>query len=125
MTTLEEIDRVFAPVTDVVVEFAQRHSLRLEKCVRGNAGWELTGPHPAGGRAILLLLHDASLGLGIGAVWQYPCPEMSRLYAHFRQMRPCPLNPDAVTDMLGKELQEILRVPFGHWTHIQPLPTSA
>ena len=88
MATVEEIDRVFAPIADTVARFAERQALRLEKCPRGNAGWELTRPHALGGTVTLLLLHEASLGLGIGSVWQFPCPEMSMLYSHFRGMHP-------------------------------------
>jgi hypothetical protein len=120
MATIEEIDRVFAPIADAVAQFAQLHSFRLEKCPRGNAGWELTRRHALGGTVTLLLLYDPSLGLGIGAVWQFPCPEMSLCYSHFRDLRPCPVTADEVTTMLDKEVQEIMQVRFGYWTDITP-----
>jgi hypothetical protein len=121
MATFEEIDRVFAPIADAVARFAQLQSFRLEKCQRGNAGWELTRPHTLGGTVTLLLLYDPSLGLGIGSVWQFPCQEMSLLYSHFHEMHPCPLSADEVAVMLEKEMQEITQVRFGNWTHISPL----
>jgi hypothetical protein len=125
MATVEEIDRVFAPIAEAVTRFAEQQSLRLDKCPRGNAGWELSRPHPLGGTTSLLLLYNPSLGLGIGAIWQFPCPEMALLYSHFRPMRPCPLSEDEVTTRLNQDLQEILQVRFGYWTHLAPLETGS
>ncbi len=124
MANYEDIDRVFAPIADAVNEFVRLHSFRHEKCSRGNSGWELTRPQADGGTITLLLLYDPSLGLGIGAVWQFPCPEMSLLYSHFRAPRSCPLTADEVTTMLNKSMQEVLQVRFGYWTHITPLNAS-
>jgi hypothetical protein len=121
MSAPDEIERVFAPIAGAVDEFAREHSLVLDKCVRGNVGWELTFPHNEGGTAFLLLLHDPSLGLGVGSVWQFPCPEMSRRYVHFREMRACELQPEPVTKRLEEELGEITKVRFGFWTHIEPI----
>jgi hypothetical protein len=124
METVEQIDRAFAPIADAVAKFAQAESCQIEKCPRGNSGWELTRPHRLGGTLTLLLLHDPSLGLGVGSVWQFPCPEMSLLYTHFRNLRPCALAPDDVVTALQIALQEIMRVPFGYWTNITPLSTA-
>ena len=121
MTSPVEIDDIFAPIAEAVTNFAQHRSMELNKCPRGNSGWELTQPHPAGGEVFLLLLHDESLGLGIGSVWQFPCPEMSLQYSHFRPVCACALDPQAVTAALGVELGEIMQVRFGYWTHIRPL----
>jgi hypothetical protein len=98
--------------------------LSVEKCARGNSGWELTRPHAEGGIVYLLLLHDPSLGLGIGSVWQFSCPEMSMQYSHFRKINPCPLVPEQVIGALEKELPEITSVRFGYWTHMQQLPVN-
>jgi hypothetical protein len=125
MGVLEEVDLALAPIADAVAEFAEQQSFRLDKCPRGNVGWELTRPHALGGTLTLLLLYDSFLGLGIGAVWQFPCPETSLLYSHFREVRPCPLIPGSAIAMLGKELQEIMQVRFGYWTHLTPLETSS
>jgi hypothetical protein len=125
MATPEEIDRVFSPIADAVAEFVRRQSFQLEKCPRGNAGWELTRPHALGGTVTLLLLHEPSLGLGVGSVWQFPCPEMSLLYSHFREIRPCPLTVDEVATRLATELEEISQVRFGYWTHMTPLQAGS
>ena len=69
----------------------------------------------------LLLTYDAELGLGVGSVWQFPCPEMSQLYNHFRNMRHCEVEPSTVITMLAEELDGITAVRFGYWTHIRPL----
>ena len=121
MSRAEEVDRVFLPIAQAVEQFAMEHALRLDKCARGNAGWELTRSHDRGGDFFLLLLYDGTLGLGIGSVWQFPCPEMSLQYSHFRPVRPCPLEPDAVTATLAAEMRELANVPFGYWTHLRPL----
>ena len=68
-----------------------------------------------------MMLYDASLGLGIGSVWHFPCAEMSLLYLHFRKMRPCAWEPGAVTMMLEEELAAITQVKFGYWTDIARL----
>lgn len=96
MNVPEIVDRAFSPIAEAVERFAAHHSFRLDKCVRGNAGWELTRPHDRGGDLFLLLLHDDRMGLGVGSVWQFPSPEMSIVYSHFRPVRPCSLAPDAV-----------------------------
>jgi hypothetical protein len=124
MTTPEEIDRVFSPIADAVAEFARRQSFRLEKCPRDNPGWELTRAHALGGTVTLLLLYEPSLGLGVGSVWQFPCPDMSLLYSHFREIRPCPLAADEVTTRLTTEVEEISQVRFGYWTHMTPLQAA-
>jgi hypothetical protein len=125
MGTPEDVNRAFSPIVEVVEQFAKERSFRLDKCVRGNSGWELIRPHDHGGDIYLLLLYDERLGLGVGSVWQYPCPEMALLYSHFRAVRPCVLQPDAVTTTLGSEFQLLAQVPFGWWTHIRPLQSGA
>jgi len=118
--TPEEIDVIFHPIADAVERFAEAEGLRIEKCARGNSGWELVRPHDLKGSLYLLLLHDATLGLGVGAVWQFACPEMSVLYSHFRPIHPCPIEPEKVIKALTSELRELSRVEFGYWTHIAP-----
>jgi hypothetical protein len=122
MEMVDQIERVFAPIADAVTKFAQAQSCQVEKCSRGNSGWELTRAHHLGGTLTLLLLYNSSLGLGIGSVWQFPCPEMSLLYSHFRNPKPCALVADDVLTALKSTLQEIMQVPFGYWTNITPLP---
>jgi hypothetical protein len=121
MSLPEKVDRALSPIAQAVERFAAERSLRLDKCARGNAGWELIGPHALGGDVSLLLLYDDRLGLGVGSVWQFPCPEMSTLYSHFRPVRPSALVPDHVIAALDSELQALSLVPFGYWTHLQPL----
>lgn len=123
MNVPEKIEQAFAPIAQAVERFAADHSLRIDKCDRGNAGWELTGAHASGGNVSLLLLYDDRLGLGIGSVWQFPCPEMSILYSHFRPVKPCALAPEAAVTSLASELQALSQVRFGYWTHLQPLQT--
>ncbi|MFO1095615.1 MAG: hypothetical protein U0992_20270 [Planctomycetaceae bacterium] len=120
----EQVERVFAPIAGAVERFAAEQSLRLDKCARGNSGWELTGPHPRGGDLVLLLLYHERLGLGIGATWQFPCEEMSTRYSHFRPMQPSAVEPDVVVAALESELQALLQVPFGYWTHLEPLQSA-
>jgi hypothetical protein len=69
----------------------------------------------------LLLLYDAEHGLGVGSVWQVVVPEMRMQYSHFRPMRPCALEPEAVTAALELELTELAWVRFGYWTHMRHL----
>jgi hypothetical protein len=121
MATVEEIDRVFAPFAEAVDNFAWRNRLKLEKCARGNSGWELSQSHRVGGTVYLLLMYDPEAGLGIGSVWQFPCPEMSLLYSHFRKLSAVPLSADSVLSMLKAEAEAIMKVKFGYWTHLQPL----
>lgn len=121
MTQAETVNLAFAPIARAVEDFAKEHALEIEKCARGNAGWELTGTHDRGGTSFLLLLYDEARGLGVGSVWQFPCPKMSLLYSHFRPVRPCPLEPDTVRAALAFEIKELALVPFGYWTHLRPL----
>jgi hypothetical protein len=121
MATIEEVESLFAPIADAVAEFAHKHSFDIEKCPRGNSGWELARAHAQGGTATLLLLYDPSLGLGLGSVWQYPCPEMSLIYYHFRDMRPCRIAAADVVTRLREEMNAIAEVRFGYWTQIAPL----
>jgi hypothetical protein len=107
MSVSETIARAFAPIAEAVERFASDHALRVDRCPRGNAGWELTRTHSSGGEVTLLLLYDGVLGLGIGSVWQFPCPEMSTLYSHFRAMRPCELTAEPVVTALDAELEGI------------------
>jgi len=125
MTMSEKIDQAFSPIAQAVERFASERSFCLAKCPRGNAGWELTKPHDSCGDVTLLLLFDESQGLGVGSVWQFPCPEMSTLYSHFRPIHACALDPDAVTAELESELTSLSQVPFGYWTHLQPLVPSS
>lgn len=121
MNVPAKIEQAFAPIAQAVERFAADHSLRIDKCARGNAGWELTGAHASGGQVSLLLLYDERLGLGVGSVWQFPCPEMSTLYSHFRPVKPCALAPEAVVTSLASESQALSQVRFGYWTHLQPM----
>jgi hypothetical protein len=125
MDAAKEVERAFAPIAAVVHEFALDNALRVDKCVRGNVGWELTRPHADGGAIFLLLLYDASRGLGVGSTWQFPCPEMSLLYSHFRPITSCPVDADAVEARLKSELEQLSTVRFGYWTHIRPLQTAS
>ena len=121
MATPDAINHLFTPITAGVEKFAADHRLAIEKCERGNQGWELIRPHPDGGEYRLLLMYDETLGLGVGAVWHFSCEEMDRIYYHFRQMASCPIEADKVVSALGEELAALGRVRFGYWTHMQPL----
>src|SRR5215470_10982765 len=121
MADAEKIELVFAPIADAVANFAWRNRLKLEKCARGNSGWELTKEHRRGGTIYLLLMHDDAAGLGIGSAWQFPCSEMSLLYSHFRKMLSVPLTTDDVIKVLKAELKAISTVKFGYWTNLGPL----
>lgn len=116
-----KIAGVFEPFAVAVEKFANDRGLRLGKCLRGNSGWELTREHPDGGDVNLLLLYDDQYGLGIGSNWQFPCAEMNTLYSHFRPMRSVSNDTDGVVSDLRSELDGILGVKFGYWTHLQPL----
>ena len=125
MNATEEVERAFAPIANTVQQFAAANGFRVDKCVRGNVGWELTRPHADGGSIFLLLLYNASLGLGIGSNWQFPCPEMSLQYSHFRPIVGCPIMADAVASSLKSELDHLSAVRFGYWTHIRPLQNAS
>jgi hypothetical protein len=117
----QSVNVVFAPIAQAVEDFARSNSLRVEKCARGNSGWELVRSHPSGGDIRLLLLYNSELGLGVGSVWQFSCQEMALVYTHFRDMQPCAIWSDAVLPRLQNELDAIDRVKFGFWTHMSPL----
>jgi hypothetical protein len=119
--TFFEIEGIFAPIADVVDRFANAHNLKLKKCARGNSGWELVRSHPDGGDVFVLLMYDTELGLGIAGTWQFRCPEMGRDYTHFRNVRQTPIESAAVSVAMSEELDAIVAVKFGHWTHVQPL----
>ncbi len=121
MNLQTKIENAFAQIRSAVEAFAQRDRFRIDRCPRGNSGWELVGDHPDGGEVYLLLLHDDNLGLGIGSVWQVACPEMSMQYSHFRPVRACVSEPTAVVAALELERSALAAVRFGHWTHIRPL----
>lgn len=121
MTTAKEIDRLFEPIAIQVEKFAADHGMVVEKCARGNQGWELISPHSEGGEHHLLLMYDGTLGLGIGSVWYFQCKEMKRIYYHMRDMAACPLVADRVIAALSAERAALAKVRFGYWTHIQPL----
>lgn len=125
MATPEEIERLFAPLAKPVAAFAADHGLSLEKHARGNQGWELVRPHPEGGQHHLLLLYEATLGLGIGSTWYFSCEEMNRIYYHMRSMAACPLEPNKVIAALDAERSALAKVRFGYWTHMQPLNQTA
>lgn len=124
MTTPEEIERLFSPIAMPVERFAAVHGLIVEKCARGNQGWELISPHPEGGEHHLLLMYDNTLGLGIGSVWYFQCIEMDRIYYHMRPMAACTLEADKVIAALNAERAALRKVRFGLWTHMQPLHES-
>lgn len=121
MATSDAINRLFAPIAAPVEKYAAEHGLTVEKCERGNHGWELISQHPEGGEHRLLLMYDDTLGLGIGAVWHFSCEEMDTIYCHFRPMAACPLEADKVVAALDAERAALAKVRFGYWTHMQPL----
>lgn len=124
MTEPDKVNRASLPIAKAVDDFATAHALQIDKCARGNAGWELTRAHHRGGTFYLLLLYDERLGLGVGSVWQFPCVETSLLYSHFRPVRPCALDAAAVTSALDREMKALGQVRFGYWTHLRPLDTT-
>jgi len=67
------------------------------------------------------MMFDNDLGLGIGSTWQVACDETGILYSHFRSMQSFPIEPDAVTQSLDRELSALSKLRFGHWTHLRPL----
>ena len=125
MASQEQIEVLFAPFSQAITAFAQQHALQIVKCQRGNSGWELTRHHPSGGTLYLLLLHDETLGLGIGAVWQFPCSDTGMLYSHFRAMQCCAMDSKEIEKALARELDAIESVKFGYWTHMAPLAEHA
>ncbi|HTQ39346.1 MAG TPA: hypothetical protein VMJ32_09970 [Pirellulales bacterium] len=124
MSNADDIERLFEPIAEVVAKYARRKRMKLEKCPRGNSGWELSQPHRYGGTIYLLMLHDPTAGLGIGSVWQFPCPEMSLLYSHFRKLSTVPIVPDPVIATLKAQWKAISKVKFGYWTHMKPMKSQ-
>ena len=119
MTQTEQIAAQFSPIAQDVEAFAVQHGFEVGKCLRGNSGWELSREHPDGGFIYLLLLHNDDNGLGIGSTWQVDCPEMATQYSHFRAIRGCDIEANAVIDRLKCEMEELSRVKYGHWTHMR------
>ena len=124
MTQAEYINEKFSSIAEQVEQYAESHNLEIGKCLRGNMGWELTRPHADGGSINLLMMYNSELGLGIGSNWQVPCRETSMLYSHFRTMQSCPIEARAVIQRLDREMEELSKVKYGHWTHLQPLQSS-
>jgi hypothetical protein len=108
--TYEEVEKAFSPIAQTLIDFASAHGVAVNMQPRGNGGWELKRDHPRGGQVFVLLLYDRTHGLGIGSVWQFPSPEMSLLYSHFRPMRVCEIQPGLVRAVMQDELDAILAV---------------
>ncbi len=124
MQPLESIVQLLSPITDVVERFANSLGFTLRRSQHGNRGWELTRPHPEGGRQSVLLIYDSDLGLEIGSSWSYESSETERIYYHFRPMRRCAMVAEEVIQSLQAEIEQLDSVRFGLWTHIRPLDSD-
>ena len=108
----------FAPLASVIADFAESHSLYVQKYYHDSCAWDLRFRHPQGGFASVAIYNHAADSAQIGSTWYVDS------FAHFtrslyvRPLRVIPKTPHDVGTELHSELAAIIAVPAGQWTKV-------
>ena len=134
-----KLDAFSRPIAEVLIDFARRHNLKLQKYYHQAPSWDFTFRHPQGGvgkidvyrytdEAILLndLRHLTASGssdvygqtddrIGLASIWWYD--DYDKVTRFIKRVRHEPIRRDVQTlpGALENSLRLIVSWPFGQW----------
>jgi hypothetical protein len=115
---LLQLERLFAPIADILESFRERHNLDLEKYYHEEPSWSFTFRHPSGGIGKISVLRSRLDELDLDCSWWYD--DYDTMTRHIRRSRKEHLS--AEVELIHEELERFLKLilswKFGSWDEI-------
>lgn len=108
----------FSPIAGVLVAFATRHHLLLDRYYHDCPTWTFRFNHPRGGQASVGLSCHAGPSALIHSSWHVDDYDRFTRFIHWRKPREVSKDEQAVTEELERELSVILAIPLGQWNQV-------
>ena len=110
-----KLEAFFSPIADILIEFAQRRNLRMEKYYHQSPSWDFTFKHPQGGVGKIEASRETDTSLSLHCIWWHD--DYDRVTRSLKRLKGEPLlrEPQALRDALEKSLKTILSWQFGQW----------
>ncbi len=113
---LASVEAWFAPLSEVVLEFARRRNLYLDKYYHNTATWALRFAHPSGGIGSIEILKMGARDLRVSAHWHIDDEGQCRRSLHWRPTIDIPNQASKLAVVLEEELAALAATPTGRWS---------
>jgi hypothetical protein len=108
----------FAPIEGVLLSFAERHNLLVDRYYHGSPSWTFRFNHTRGGQASVTVYHNRGDVAAIDSVWHLDDYDRFTRYIHWRKLREIEKVEGDLSRELEVELTAILEVPLGQWNQV-------
>jgi hypothetical protein len=115
---LEAMEGFFAPIAEVLTEFARSRNLLIDKYYHDEPSWSLCFNHPQGGQAKISILYKESDAAILVSMWWRDDYESFTRSVRRGNEKDCPRVPEQVRTLLERELEEVLSWRDGDWTKV-------
>jgi hypothetical protein len=109
---LAELERFFAPIAEIIEQFAKRRQLFVNRYYHEAPSWDFVFKHPTGGTGQIWLTKTAANTLEISACVHVD--DLKRFTRSIRRSEPfvAPMDDAALTAQLESTLDEVLAWPL-------------
>ena len=108
----------FAQIAGVLMSFAQRHNLLVDRYYHDSPSWTFRFIHPQGGQASVGVSCNAGEIAAIYSSWHVDDYDRFTRFIHWRKSREVSKDDKTMLEELERELSAILAVPLGQWNQV-------
>jgi hypothetical protein len=108
----------FAPIAGVLVSFAQRHNLFVDRYYHDSPSWTFRFNNPQGGQASIGVSCDAGDIAAIYSSWHVDDYNRFTRFIHRRKSREVSKDANVLLEEMERELSAILAAPLGQWNQV-------
>lgn len=108
----------FAAVAAVLLAFAERHNLLVDRYYHDSPSWSFRFNHPRGGQASVSVHCNAGSSASIDSSWHIDDYDRFTRYIHRRKPREVAKVESVLAQELEAEFAAILSVPLGQWNQV-------
>ena len=115
---LEAVQQWFAPITSVLMSFAERHNLLVDRYYHDSPSWTFRFNNPRGGQASIGVSCNAGEIAVIHSSWHVDDYDRFTRFIHWRKPREVSKDANALIEELELEFSAILAVPLEQWNQV-------
>ena len=112
------LELFFAPIADVLNEFASRHNLSLEKYWHQISSWRFNFRHPKGGVASVDVMKESDNCVKIYNYWWIDDFDKFTRSARHDETKEYKIESANLNDILEEQFKKILSWQLDEWTEI-------
>jgi hypothetical protein len=115
---LDVVQKWFSPIAGVLVSFATRHNLLVDRYYHDSPSWTFRFNNPRGGQASVSVSCNAGESAAIYSSWHIDDYDRFTRFIHWRKPREVSKDENTLIQELELELSAILAVPLGQWNQV-------